>query len=226
MNTDNEGAVTSGTEPAGGDVPPAPAGVTPAGVTPADVTPADVTPAGVTPADAGPRQPLPGRSLTRTDLRWGGIVALTLVVVGAIAAPLWVWLSPRASGTVVAAGVVIANQPESEAAIAADGRFVFITLAIGVIAGVLAWLPRGSRGWFMPVALAAGGLAGAVVTKVVGELLTSPPSAAVLDHVHAAVLAPVRLRATAAVVVEAFAAVVIYLIIVGFAEHDDLRRHQ
>jgi hypothetical protein len=152
------------------------------------------------------------------------VTVLALAAAGAAAGPLWIQLAPRLSFTVVKAGQVMANQSESEAFIAADGRYVVITLAIGVLAGVLAWLPRSSRGWLMPVALTAGGLAGAALTRLVGQSLTGHPTSQALAQVGATVFAPIRLRAGAAVAVEAFVAVLVYLIIAGFAPDDNLGR--
>ncbi len=129
---------------------------------------------------------------------------------------------PAAPFQVVKVGQAVRARPESEVFVADDGWYFFITLAIGLLAGVLAWLPRSGRGWLMPVALAVGGVAGALVARVFGEWLTPELTRSALQQIGATVLFPVRLKAQAAVVVEAFAAVVVYLILVGFAERDDL----
>ncbi|MBI3685737.1 MAG: hypothetical protein HY241_00100 [Actinobacteria bacterium] len=165
-----------------------------------------------------PGQHRPGRA----ELRWAVAVVLALLAAGLAAGPVWVHLAPRLSFRVVQAGQLLATQPEAEVAIADDGRYILITLVVGVLAGVTAWLPRASRGWLMPIALTVGGLAGATLTRLVGQSLTGRPSSQALAQVGAIVFAPVRLRTGAAVVIEASAAVVVYLIVVGFAARDDL----
>jgi hypothetical protein len=158
----------------------------------------------------------------QAEIRWAVVVVVALALVGIGAGALWIGVAPRQAFQVVKAGEATRTRPEGEVFVADDGWYFFITLAVGVLAGVLAWLPRSGRGVLMPVALAAGGAAGALVTWVFGEWLTPDLRRDALQRVGATLLYQVRLRAEAAVVVEAFAAVVVYLILAGFAERDDL----
>jgi hypothetical protein len=158
----------------------------------------------------------------RAEVRWAVVVVVALAVLGLAAGALWIAVAPRLSFQVVKAGQVVRLKPESEVFVADDGWYFLITLAIGLLAGVLAWLPRSGRGWLMPVALAVGGVAGALVTWVFGEWLTPALTAGGLQQVGATVLFQVRLKAQAAVVTEPFAAVVAYLVLAGFAKRDDL----
>ncbi|HSV65377.1 MAG TPA: hypothetical protein VLJ59_05640 [Mycobacteriales bacterium] len=156
------------------------------------------------------------------EIRWAVVLVVGLVLAGLLAGLLWVRLAPRLPYQVTGPGQAVATRPESEVFVAADGWYLVITLAIGVLAGLLAWLPRPARGWLMPAALAAGGVAGAIATKMLGELMAGPPAAQALRQVGAVVFSPVRLRATAFIMAEGFVAVLAYLIVVGFAARDDL----
>src|SRR5262249_48360537 len=134
----------------------------------------------------------------------------------------WIHLAPRLAFQVVSAGRAVRLQPEGEVFVADDAWYFFITLGIGLLAGLLAWLPRSGPGWLMPVALVLRGGAGALVPRVFGEWLPRTVAGDGLQHVGATVLFEVRLKAQAAVVTEAFAAVVAYLVLAGFAARDDL----
>jgi hypothetical protein len=158
----------------------------------------------------------------QVEIRWAVAVMVLLALVGVGAGALWIGLVPRQEFVVVKAGEALRSGTEGEAFIAADGWYFFLTLVIGLLAGVLAWLPRSGRGALMPVALAAGGAAGSLATWAFGEWLTPRVGRGALQHVGATVLLPVQLKAEAAAVVEAFAAVAVYLILAGFAERADL----
>jgi hypothetical protein len=174
---------------------------------------------------AGPGWPsAPARASNwprRAEVRWAVAVVLLLALVGVGAGAVWAGVAPRQPFLVIKVGQAIRAKPEGEVFIATDGWYFFITLAIGLLAGLLAWWPRSGRGALMPVALAAGGAAGALATWAFGEWLT-PDIHPGLRHVGATLLFPIQLRAQSAVVVEAFAAVVVYLILTGFAARDDL----
>jgi Protein of unknown function (DUF2567) len=171
-----------------------------------------------------PVQPMPRRlpQPSQQAVRWAVAVLLGLVLAGLLGGLMWAQLAPRLPFRVVQPGQVVATKAESEVFIAADGWFVVVTVPLGVLAGALAWLPRAARGPLMPFTLAVGGTAGAVATRLIGQLLARGPDDATLRRVGTVVLAPVRLRATAFAVAEAFVALLVYLLLVGFAEEDDL----
>jgi hypothetical protein len=145
-----------------------------------------------------------------------------LALLGAALAFLWVQLAPRLVFRVVQPGRAVPVVPEAEEYVAADGRFVLITLAAGIVAGLVWWLLRGTRGPVVLAALALGGLLGAVVTWRLGLLLAPGYSPADLQEVGRTVTEPLTLRARAALVVEPVAAVVVYLLGAGFTAHNDL----
>ncbi|HEY6744935.1 MAG TPA: hypothetical protein VI357_04370 [Mycobacteriales bacterium] len=150
----------------------------------------------------------------------GAVVAL--VAAGAAIAPLWVHLAPRLAFRVDQPGRALPVVPEAEEYVGADGRFVFLTLALGVLAALGCWLVRRSRGPLVMVALAAGGLLGAVVTWRLGLRLGTGYQPADLQVVGKVLYQPLTLRARAALVVEPAAAVIVYLLAVGFSARNDL----
>jgi uncharacterized membrane protein YeaQ/YmgE (transglycosylase-associated protein family) len=221
-----------------GRVPPPPAAAQPpAAQLPPYPSPAAAgTPIGVPPAYPDPAgQPVPyasqgppgargweGFAPRRPEIRWALAVALALAVVGFGVAAIWLHLAPRLPFRVIRPGEATPTQPESELFIGDDAWFFISTVLVGLLAGVLAYLPKRARGWLMTVALAVGGTAGALITWRVGQAFAGRPSHEALQHVGATVLYPVVLQAKTALVAEPFAALVVYLVLAGFASHDDL----
>lgn len=171
-----------------------------------------------------PLQPMPRGSHwpRHSEIKWGVLVLVGLVLAGLVAGLVWASVAPRLPFRVVQPGEAIATGPEGEAFIAADGLFLVITAVVGVLAGLLSWLPRSARGALMTATLAVGGSAGAVATMVIGQWLAGPPSDATLGRIGALILTPLRLRATAFAVVEGFVAVLVYMALVAFANQEDL----
>jgi hypothetical protein len=150
------------------------------------------------------------------------VVVGALAVIGAALAPLWVQLAPRLAFRVDQPGRALPVVPEAEEYIGADGWFVVITLAVGLAAGLGCWLVRRSRGPLVLLALAVGGLLGAVITWRLGMRIGTGYQPADLQQVGKIVYQPLRLRATSALVVEPVAAVLVYLLGVGFTARNDL----
>jgi hypothetical protein len=153
-------------------------------------------------------------------------VIVALAVVGAAVAPLWVHLAPRLAFRVDQPGRALPVIPEAEEYIAADGRFVIITLIIGVLAALVCWLVKRSRGPWTVLALAVGGLLGAIVTWRLGMSLGTGYKPADLQVVGKIIYQPLTLRAKSALVVEPVAAVIGYLLAVGFSSRNDLGRDE
>ncbi len=150
------------------------------------------------------------------------VVVGALAVIGAALAPLWVQLAPRLAFRVDQPGRALPVVPEAEEYVGADGRFVFITLIVGVAAGIACWLVRRSRGPLVLLALAVGGLLGAVITWRLGIRIGTGYQPADLQQVGRIIYQPLALRATSALVVEPVAAVLVYLLGVGFTARNDL----
>jgi hypothetical protein len=159
------------------------------------------------------------------QLREGGLIVATLAVVGAVLGPVWeLWSPAGPAGIMLPAGI---QADESEAWAAADGRFALITAVVGLIAGALAWyLPRlrAVRGPWIALALAVGGIVGALLTDLVGWALRgggkhySCGQFTCIDHL------PLSVQMRGLWFLEAFAAVLVYGLFVAFAVKDDLGR--
>jgi hypothetical protein len=154
------------------------------------------------------------------------VLISALAVIGAAVAPLWVHLAPRLAFRVDQPGRALPVIPEAEEYIGADGRFVFITLVVGLLAGLACWLVRRSRGPLVLLALAVGGLVGAVITWRLGMRIGTGYQPADLQHVGRIVYQPLTLRARSALVVEPVAAVLAYLLGVGFTARNDLGQNR
>jgi hypothetical protein len=211
---------------------PAGTGPYPAGPYPAGPYPAGPYAGGPYPGDpygtgdgGWPPQRPPHRRSWPPSRREVGTALATVVglaLLGAALALLWVRLAPRLEFRVVEPGRAVPVIPEAEEYVAADGRFVLITLAAGVVAGLVCWLLRGSRGPLVLTALALGGLLGAVLTWRLGVWLGPGYQPQDLQDVGRTVAQPLELQARAALVVEPVAAVLVYLLAAGFTVHNDL----
>lgn len=158
----------------------------------------------------------------------GDVAAAARLVVGLLLAGipvglLWLALAPRREFQVAEQGA-FAVEADSEAAVAGDGWFLLLTVAVAVVAAVLAWRWRGRRGPLMPAALAVGTSLCGALAATLGAALGSGPSAAELADVGTIVQSPLQLRAYGVLVVAPFVAVVGYLVAVCFTPRDDLDR--
>jgi hypothetical protein len=161
---------------------------------------------------------------TGREARAALVVIVLLAIVGAGVAVVWLQVAPRLGFRVVAPNSPEPVTAEQEQFFATDGWFTLLTLLVGMLATVLAWRVKALRGPVGMVAVAVGGLAGAVVTWRLGLLLAPAPTAAQLQEVGRVVYPALRLRATAALMVEPLVAVGVYLLLVGFASRPDLGR--
>jgi hypothetical protein len=160
--------------------------------------------------------------LTRAEIRWAVIVGAALTVLGFAVAAVWLNLAPRLPFRVTKVGEAQPMQPEYEVFIGDDGWFFLTTTALGLLAGILAYLPRSARGYLMPIALGVGGILGALITWRTGEAFAPRVTREDLQQVGDIVLYPVVLKAQAALVAEPFVAIVAYVVLAAFAKHDDL----
>lgn len=153
------------------------------------------------------------------DLRISLGVIVALVALGILAGLLWRAWSPRTVGFVYQPHAVIPN--DSEALIASDGRFLVITAAIGLLAAVLVWSRRSWRGPLVAAGLGAGGLAGALMTDLVGRLTGGGHSD---GPVRTVIRLPVAVRAEGLLLIEPLVALLVYGLAVLLASRDDLGR--
>lgn len=155
------------------------------------------------------------------EVRTGLAIIAGLVVVGALLGIVWeLWSPPGPPGLIVSPGEIQAD--ETEPFIASDGRFAVLAIVVGIVAGVVAWLLRRSRGPAVAAALAVGGVAGAALMNLVGHSLrggsTRGAQYAVVRHL------PLSVHATGLLFLEAAVAVLVYLLCASFAAADNLGR--
>lgn len=173
-----------------------------------------------------PARPVDERVRDRTEqLKAAGVVVAVLAVVGAVLGLVWqAWSPPGPIGGILPAGI---EADETEAFVAGDGRFTAIALAVGVVAGLLAWyLPalRNVRGPYVAVGLAVGGVAGSLLTLLVGWAVRGQGSTftcgvgTCIDHL------PLTVHMHGLLFAQAFVAVLGYGLFVSFAADDDLGR--
>jgi hypothetical protein len=111
--------------------------------------------------------PTVARRRWSVDALTGTFVAALVVLLGAPAGLLWTALAPHSHVAVEAGGAYIADA-ETEVFIAGDGWFLGLTLVLGVLTGVAAWLLVRHSGPFVVVGLVAGGLIASYVASRVG----------------------------------------------------------
>jgi hypothetical protein len=161
---------------------------------------------------------------TRREVAVAAAVVAGLAALGVLVGLLWAVLSPRLEFRVVRPDYALPVLPEAEEYIAADGRFALLTLGAGALAGLVCWWSRRTRGPLLVLALAVGGLVGAIVAWRLGPVFAPGYQPADLRVVGNLVRQPLQLGAEAALVVEPIAAVVVYLLAAGFASRNDLGR--
>jgi hypothetical protein len=150
-------------------------------------------------------------------------VAGILIVVGAALGPLWAWWSgPQQRAYVLAPGTLFPFD-EVETMAAADGRYLAIVAAVGLVTPVALWFARpASRGAVAVIAMALGGLAGAALTAWFGHLAGGGNS----DGKPGTTIAhlPLSLHMHGLLFVEPALTTLIYGLFVAFAARDDLGR--
>jgi uncharacterized membrane protein YeaQ/YmgE (transglycosylase-associated protein family) len=174
-----------------------------------------------------PPPPAVVRSDRQVQLRAAGLVIGALAVLGALLGLVWeAWAPPGPAGAVLAQGI---QADETEAFVSGDGKFALITLIVGLLAGIAAFLLppfRRARGPFVALALAVGGFIGAALTEWIGYLVRGSgnefacvaASGRCIDHL------PLTVHMHAVLLVEAILAVLVYSLFVAFAVDDDLGR--
>lgn len=162
----------------------------------------------------------------KVQLRAAVVIVLALAVTGALLGFLWqAWSPPGPFGIIYRNG----TQPdETEAWAAADGRFGLIVAVVGLVAGLIVWWLRRTRGPYVVLALGVGGIGGAALTEWIGHLVRGaahtvpcyPPSgrADCTEHL------PLTLHMAGLLYVEPALAILVYGMLVAFAHHDDLGR--
>jgi hypothetical protein len=158
----------------------------------------------------------------RAELRAAAITMLALAAVGAVLGPVWAaWSGAQQRAYVLAPGVLYPYD-EVETMAAADGRYLVIVAAVGLLAPIALWRVRDSRGPVAAAALAAGGLAGAALTWWLGYLTGGGSYTGTVNTTIAHL--PLTLHMHGLLFVEPALTALGYGLIVAFAARDDLGR--
>ncbi|QPP11014.1 hypothetical protein G4Z16_26395 [Streptomyces bathyalis] len=163
------------------------------------------------------------RTDVRAEVRAGALCALIVLVLGVGLGLLWLWLAPRVPLVSVDGGVFL-KDPEGEEAIGADGTFVLLAVAFGVVTGLLAFLRSRRGGIGIVVGLAVGALLGSVLAWQLGIWLG--PSGDLAAAAKAAgenktFDGPLKLQAKGALLVWPFIALATHLVLMGVFGHRD-----
>ncbi|MFC3234660.1 DUF2567 domain-containing protein [Streptomyces nitrosporeus] len=165
--------------------------------------------AGLLPPDAAER---------RAELVQGAVTALLLTCAGLVLGLLWLWLAPRVP-LVSDDTAVFLKDSEGEQAIGADGTFVLLALAFGLVSAVAVFLLRRRGGVPLVAGLALGGVLGSLLAWGVGTWFG--PTSDVVAHAREAGKgvtfdAPLELHAVgAAVLAWPVAAMIVHLALTG-----------
>ncbi|MFF8912542.1 ABC transporter permease [Streptomyces sp. NPDC015032] len=123
-----------------------------------------------------------GENGRRSDLRRAAVVTVLTAVAGIALGFLWAWLAPRVP-LISDSTAVFLSDSEGEEAIGADGTFVLLALAFGVLSAALVFWFQRRGGIALVVGLALGGLLGSLIAWRLGVWLG--PEQDVVAHARA-----------------------------------------
>jgi hypothetical protein len=156
-------------------------------------------------------------------VREAAVVLVVLAVLGLGLGLLWLWLAPRVP-LISDSAAIFLKDTEGEEAIGADGTFVLLALAFGLVSAVALFLWRRRGGIPLVVGLALGGVVGSLVAWKFGGWLG--PTSDVVAHAKAVGKgvtfdAPLQLNLKGALLAWPVAATVVHLALMGLFGHRD-----
>jgi hypothetical protein len=122
----------------------------------------------------------------RSIVEWADVWTVLLgtagvVVLGVVAAFLWVWLSPRTNGQLQGNDIAFSANV-SKVFAGADVVFLFITVGAGLVCGVVAAIVARHRGLAVSLAMAIGGTLASLEAAWIGRALTGGPEPRWVAH--------------------------------------------
>ena len=107
------------------------------------------------------------RGIAREDVICGVFAAAVCCLLGAPAGLVWAALAPHAHVTITSAGASVVDGA-TEIFIAADAWFLGVTVVVGLMVGVVAWLLARASGPAVVIGLTVGSVLGAYIAAKVG----------------------------------------------------------
>jgi hypothetical protein len=169
-------------------------------------------------------RPAPSLQPSRPARSWRplAVLAAAQLLAGLLAGLVWRLTAPSTRSYLISGAdgkPAFVVPDESESQIAGDGRFVLLSIALGMVFGLAAYRLRALRGPIVLAVLAAAGLLSSVLARAVGELLSTGSADRQLD---AAFTPQLSLHAMPALAVQAFFAVLVYTARAGLSADPDL----
>jgi hypothetical protein len=151
------------------------------------------------------------------------LLVLAQLVIGVAIGLAWLAWSPTSVSYLLDSGngTGIVVPAESEAQVAADGRYALLTVLAGLLFGLLAWRLRSNRGPVTLVVLAVSSLVSSLLALAAGQLLSDGEHGTTLNT---AFHPPLVLHATAAIFLQPLFAVLVYTVFVGLSGDQQLGR--
>ena len=176
--------------------------------------------------DTGRATPAAPQRPSRAALPWRALALLAAcqLAAGVLVGIAWRVWAPKTTSYLLSGGdgkPAFVVPDESESQIAGDGRFVLLSLLIGIVFGALAWRLRSGRGPVPVGVLAVTGVLSSLLARAVGELLSHGSAA---HKVNAAFTPQLSLHGLAALWVQAFFAVLVYTALAGLSSNPELDR--
>ncbi|TAM82324.1 MAG: hypothetical protein EPN43_13675 [Jatrophihabitans sp.] len=155
------------------------------------------------------------------DLRAAALIVAVTTLAGLVLGLVWGWWSPPGPAALVVGGG--AFQPdETEAFVAADGRYAVLAVGAGLCCALVVWFARLARGVTAQVAVGVGSMGSAVAMAVAGRWTGGGSTAGAVGTVVPRL--PVSVHMHGLLFVQAAVAVLVYGMCASFARADDLGR--
>lgn len=168
-------------------------------------------------------RPEPSRPVvSRPSWRPLGWLVAAQLLAGVLAGLVWRATAPATVSYLLSGGdgkAPFVIPDESESQIAGDGRFVLLSIGLGMVFGLAAWRLRVTRGPIVLGTLAVAGLLSSVLARAVGELLSTGSTH---RQLNAAFTPPLSLHAVPALTIQAFFAVLVYTARAGLSPDPEL----
>jgi hypothetical protein len=163
-------------------------------------------------------------SVAWRDLLAAAVLAVVIAATGVGTGALWSWLGPHVPVLMTQNGPILAEY-YGESSFGQQATFGGLALAVGVLAGPLAYLLRRRRGPIVLLGLAVGCLAAAWISWKVGVWVGRGEYESLLQHAAPGreFSMPVELDAHGMLFIEPLVAVLGYVLVAAWSRYPDLK---